>query len=145
MSDLLNALKAAVVTAELDLGELDPIYEGVKLSYRVNWTQAMKRTRWKLIVTTQELKNQEGTDDATWEANAQKWHEWWANILLMTPDEVTELSQGLPAAHWIWIGRSIVTAAVSWEEAETKKVNVLHLASSEEKAIDRPTSTGESG
>ena len=137
MSDLLNALKKAVVKATLDLGELDEMYAGVRLPFRINWTRGQCKERGRLLFeladiierqrTLLETEQKETLADkmavveADGENNAAGWLDWWEGVLLMTPSEVEELQDAMSRPHWQWVANQIVERQAVYEAAEIKK------------------------
>lgn len=147
MSDLLDALKAHVVTRPLDLSELG--YDGAVLNVRVNWTRGQKRRRWQLAnrLGTLQAEIKEGAENGNFQeraqANAQGWRDFWADILVDCDDagEVQELQEALPDPHWQWISRRITKMVVDYEEAETKKAVGSLSPTGEVQAPNSPKST----
>ncbi len=151
MSKLIKALLGATVTREIDLAECDEVYAGIKLPIRVNWPRVWKKQRVELSLETykilEEMKphrdgdgNIKRTNENTAEIdainrrgdeNAAQWTEWWAGVLMMTPDEVATLEETLSQPHWGWLTNRIPKRVTEYEENETKKVRALPGRTSE--------------
>jgi hypothetical protein len=158
MSDIIQALLNAVETREIDLSECAEMYAGVKVPVRVNWPRTWKKQRWALskehfairdalkehtdengaIIRTDE--NSADIDALDKRANEIKdgFHNWWANVLLMTPAEKATLEDALPLPHWEWLTNRIVEAAHDYEVHETKKAADLRGRTSGEPARKCP-------
>lgn len=95
MGGLVEALRAAVVTRELDLSELDEAYrdsdgESLSLFYRANWTRGQKKRRWELALELEDFRKQieagEVPDLKAVQRNSRAWLMWWGDILMVKGD-----------------------------------------------------------
>lgn len=96
MSDLVKALRAAVVMRELDLSELDEAYrdssgQPLLLLFRANWTRGQKKRRWELALELDGFHKQmeagETPDAEAVKRNRQGWLVWWGGILMTEDDD----------------------------------------------------------
>ncbi|MGM0639680.1 MAG: hypothetical protein ACQET4_15590 [Pseudomonadota bacterium] len=163
---IIEQLNRVVVTRKLDLSEMDESYvyedeEGnerpVKLPYRVNWPRRLKAKMYELVRKTGELQADygaiDGEDDEAWEqlddlnarseAITEEWDEWWAEVLMMAPDEVEQLREAIPSGHWMWIGAQIRKAVKAYEDDAEKKATDARSPTSEEQEASRQKSSSE--
>ena len=158
MGSLIEHLQNAVKTGEVDLSELDEMYrddEGKPLviPFRINWTTGQERQRYILSSELNQIRlrmgrAEEDTIEALSEAaekNAQGWLDWWAGVFMVELEEVRELQDALPPAHWEWLTAKIIELEQQYRQAETKKVLAVPSRTSEEKADSPQKSTSESG
>ena len=164
MSDLLKALRAAVVSGEIDLSEIDPAYvsdEGqpIKMVVRLNWTVGQKRQRWALAKEGERLLDtqlpEEGDERSKVEAQVRVdtdkwsagWNEWWAGVILaltvgdereeVTASSIETLKDSLP---WGLVVSRIVEMQGEYEAGTLKKAAATPSPSSEEPASNHPKS-----
>lgn len=140
--DLVGQLRSVVVKTTLDLSELEASYRGsegpLMLEFRLNWTRAQKERQRALQYETLELQRQYARlkdlvdDEAAWEkarqeadaaseVNMRHWAGWWAEVLLLTTDEVLALMDAIPENHWTWITMEVARRAMEYEESQVKK------------------------
>ena len=155
MDALFAALSRAVVTRELDLSKLSDEYrdeagEPLMLPFRANLTRGQKKERWALLRELREIRKALGEDGADIDtlneraqANARAHRVWWANVLMMEPEQVEALQDALPDAHWEWVTYHIREMASEYEVEETKKALGGPSPTSEAPGADRPNSTSE--
>jgi len=144
--DLVAALRATVIKAQVDLSELDEAYrdpetvEGLKVEFRLNWTRDQKERQRELqreTLEVQHLYQQAGElvgELEAWRAamaeadrrtdeNWEDWAAWWAEILLMSAEEVKQVSSSLPEQHWAWLTNEVAQRAAQYEAAALKKAD----------------------